>query len=60
MKQRHLRPNIQKALTIIAIACLPVLMIDDFDLRALPIIVILATLEFTSAYLLIKYGRGTN
>ena len=56
--KRHLRPCVQKALLVIAFALLPIFMINDFNLKFMPLYLIGMAIEFTSIYLLAKYGKG--
>ncbi len=59
MKKRHLRPEIEVALTAVAaMLFFPIVMIDRIDLSFIPIYLGVIAFEVVIILLLAKYGRG--
>lgn len=59
MKQRHLRKEIEYALSIITMLLIMfVAMINDFDLKAIPIILFAISVIAINVYILNRWGKG--
>lgn len=58
-KRRYLRPCIEKTLTIITILLIMFFgMLDDFELCAIPYLLLALAILVFNVYILNKYGRG--
>lgn len=57
--KRHLRPEIEKALTIITVVLgIFIAMIDDMEMSFIPIYLLLAAIVGINVMILKKYGKG--